>query len=145
MLAAGSVVLGGWELAGWDAQRLADDAALRGLVAGAVREAARVVRADAQGPLAFMLSLAPAPAIGLALRALPQVTRGQLAAMSSHHGPKIGRSDPDGPRRGDRARGGRRRRDERPARAAAATGRRPEARPRRVSGANHGRRRCQTR
>ena len=89
MVAAGSALLGGWELAGWDARALGGDVALRSLTAGAIHEAARVVRAEVDGPVAFLLATAPAAAIGLLLRGLPQLTRGNVATMWSHHGPKI--------------------------------------------------------
>src|SRR5438045_3462302 len=47
MLSSGCALLAGWELCGWDAQALARDGEVRRLTAGAMREAARVVRDEA--------------------------------------------------------------------------------------------------
>lgn len=92
VVAAGSMLLAGWELSRWDARAFASDAELRQLTAAAMREAGAVVRAELSAmasPLALLLAMTPAPALGVLLRGLPQLTRGDASAMWTVHGPKI--------------------------------------------------------
>ena len=89
LLAPGSALLAGWELAGWDALALARDGSLRKLTAQAIGEAARAVRDDDADLSLRLLTLVPAAALDLLLRALPVAATANLREMWKHHGPKI--------------------------------------------------------
>jgi ketopantoate reductase len=90
MLAPGMVLMAGWELCGWDVERLGRDKEVRGLTAAAMGEAAALVRGEVEGAARWVMHL-PAPAMGLLLRALPRLSNETMRRMWSYHGPKLRR------------------------------------------------------
>jgi hypothetical protein len=90
MLAPGMVLMAGWELCGWDAERLARDGEVRGLTAAAMGEAAALVRGEVEGAARWVMHL-PASAMGLLLRALPRLSNETVRRMWRYHGPKLRR------------------------------------------------------
>jgi hypothetical protein len=76
-------------VAGFTPTVLGTDRQLRAVTARAMREAARAVRGEARGVLAFLFRRAPVAALSLLLCALPRLLSRDLATMWRHHGPKI--------------------------------------------------------
>jgi hypothetical protein len=79
----------GLACAGWSLEALARDPARVEETARAMKQAARVVRAEG-GPIGFVAALAPLALYRRLLRAAPRRTGADFQEVWRHHGPKIG-------------------------------------------------------
>jgi ketopantoate reductase len=84
LVAANSALALGWELCGWDLERLAHEPELRRLTGRAMHESARIAL-----PARSVLRLVPAFGFELVVRALARFMGVKGREVWRHHGPKI--------------------------------------------------------